>query len=357
MLVGIFQPQGNTMTITPFKLMLCPLNYAGWSQVSHTGLGVSALNTAKVLRSSGINVVVRPVRDIADLKAKLAAEKPTHCVINALWLASNDLAGVVHLNSHIAFAVLVHSNIAFLQVEAKGIALLRDAVDLETASVGNFTVAANSRSGVRGMQDAWECSATYLPNLYYLDSTVRAQRPKWQGGTLRIGAFGALRPLKNPTGSAFAALAIASNLGADLEFHINTGRNDGGWADRLVKAVDAIFAGLPNARVVKNQWSPWADFRRLVRHMHLLLQPSFTESFNVVTADGVAEGVASVVSDVIEWAPRWWQSPPDNTQEIARTGRALLTDSHTGVDGVAALTAHNIDGITQWCAWLNRKIV
>ncbi len=30
--------------------------------------------------------------------------------------------------------------------------------------------------------------------------------------------------------------------------------------------------------------------------MHLLLQPSYTESFNMVTADGVAEGVASVVS-------------------------------------------------------------
>lgn len=339
------------------KLMLCPLNYAGWSQVSHTGLGVSALNTAKVLRANGINTIVRPVKDLADLKAKIGVEQPSHVVINALWLPANELAGLVHLMPHIAFAVLVHSNIAFLQVEAKGITLLREAVDLETASVGNFTVAANSRSGVRGMQDAWECMATYLPNLYYLDSTVRTQRPKWSGGTLRIGAFGAMRPLKNPTGSAFAALAIASNLGTDLHFHINVGRNDGGWADRLVKSVDAIFAGLPNAQVIKNPWSPWADFRRLVRHMHLLLQPSFTESFNVVTADGVAEGVPSVVSDVIEWAPSNWQAPPDNTAEIARVGRGLLSDSHTGVDGVQALTDHNETGVTAWVKWLNRKIV
>lgn len=341
----------------PFKLMLCPLNYGGWSQVSHTGLGVSALNTAKVLRAAGINVVVRPVKDLADLKAKIALEHPTHVVINALWLPQNDLSGLVHLDSHISFAVLVHSNIAFLQVESRGIELLRSAVDLEQSSVGNFAVAANSRAGARGMQDAWECPSTYLPNLYYLDNTVRTQRPKWHGGTLRIGAFGALRPLKNPTGSAFAALAVASNLGADLEFHINTGRSDGGWADRLVKSVDAIFAGLPNARVVKNPWSPWSDFRRLVRHMHLLLQPSFTESFNVVTADGVAEGVASVVSDVIEWAPAWWQAPPDNTESIARTGRALLSDSHTGTDGVEALSAHNTDGVRQWISWMNRKLV
>ena len=270
-------------------------------------------------------------------------------------LAASDR--LVHEMMDIQFAVLVHSNIAFLQVESNGIRLLREAVDLELSSVGNFNVAANSRSGVRGMEDAWESPATYLPNLYYLDNTVRTHRPKWSGGTLRIGAFGAMRPLKNPTTSAFAALAIATNLGTNLEFHINVGRNDGGWADRLVKSVDAIFDGLPNAVVVKNPWDAWAGFRKQVRHMHLLLQPSFTESFNVVTADGVAEGVASVVSDVIEWAPNHWKSSPDDTNAIARVGRTLLSDSHSGSDGAAALTAHNCDGVRQWIAWLLSKVV
>jgi hypothetical protein len=31
--------------------------------------------------------------------------------------------------------------------------------------------------------------------------------------------------------------------------------------------------------------------------MHLLIQVSYTESFNMVTADGVLEGVPSVTSD------------------------------------------------------------
>lgn len=339
------------------KLMLCPLNYSGWSEVSHTGLGVSALNTVRVLRGSGINAVVRPVKNLMDLELKILAEKPTHVVINALWLPANELAGLIHKMSDVSFVVLVHSNIAFLQVEPKGIVLLRNAIDLELASVGNFRVAANSRLACRGLQDAWECPALYLPNLYYLDGTVRTQRPKWQGGTLRIGAFGALRPLKNPTGSAFAALAIAANLGTNLEFHINTGRNDGGTADKLVASIDAIYRGLPNAKVVKNNWEPWAGFRKLVRHMHLLLQPSFTESFNVVTADGVAEGVPSVCSDVIEWAPEHWKASPDDTNAISRTGRALLSDSHTGTDGTEALTAHNEDGVVQWNRWIASKAV
>jgi hypothetical protein len=334
------------------KLMLCPLNYAGYSQVSHTGLGVSSLNTAKVLRAAGINVVVRPVTNLDDLNVKTATESPTHVVINALWLKHGDLAGLVHRRSDISFAVLVHSNLAFLQVEPNGILLLHDAADLETGSVGNFRVAANSRAACRGLSDAWECPALYLPNLYYLDATARTQRPKWQGGTLRIGAFGAMRPLKNPTGSAFAALAIAANLGTNLEFFINAGRNDGGYSPMLTNAVDAIFSGMPHAKVVKESWAPWTGFRKTVRHMHLLLQPSFTESFNVVSADGVAEGVASVVSNVIEWAPDWWKCNPDDSNNIARVGRGLLSDSHTGTDGIAALTAHNTDGVNQWRQWL-----
>ena len=55
--------------------------------------------------------------------------------------------------------------------------------------------------------------------------------------------------------------------------------------------------------------------------MHLLMQPSYTESFNVVTADGVAEGVPSVVSDAIDWAPDNWKAPVDDAHAMARRGQ------------------------------------
>jgi hypothetical protein len=345
------------MNLSDVKLMLCPRNYTGMAHVSHTGLAVSATNTARVLRSHGVNAILRPAKDAADLEAQLLAEKPTHVIVNALWMPTANLAALAHQYPHVAFAVLVHSNMAFLQVEPVGIRLLHEAVDLELESLGNFRVAANSRAGTWGLQQAWECPALYLPNLYYLDDTVRTQRPKWSGGTLRIGAFGALRPLKNPTGSAFAALAIAAHLATNLEFHLNVGRNDGGWAPRLLAAVQSIFAGQPHAKLVQDPWQPSAGFRKLVRGMHLLLQPSFTESFNVVTADGVAEGVASVVSEVIEWAPDHWKAPPDDVAAIARVGRALLTDAHSGSEGLQALTLHNQVGVQVWSQYLQSKLV
>lgn len=348
---------GVTLQLSDVKLILCPRNYTGFGHVSHTGLAVSATNTARVLRAKGINTLVRPVVDVRELEALVVKEQPSHVVVNALWVPTPDLARLSYLYANVHWSVLCHSNMAFLQAEPNGIRLLHEAVNLELASLGNFSVAANSRAGVRGVMDSWEAPMLYLPNLYFLDDTARPMRRKWSGGTLRIGAFGAMRPLKNPTGSAFAALAIATNLGTNLEFHINTGRNDGGWAGRLERAVEAIFEGMPNAKLVKDTWQSWPNFRTLVRNMHLLLQPSFTESFNVVTADGVAEGIPSVVSDVIEWAPSWWKISPDDSEAIARCGRALLSDAHTGRDGLAALMAHNLSGVAAWSEFLAGKLV
>src|ERR1700693_817921 len=344
------------MNISDVRLVLCPLNFIGYDHVSHTGLAVSAQNTAKVLRNNGVDARVIPVRNAGEIEQLIINLKPTHVLVNALWVPTLDLNKLVFKYVDVNFAVLCHSNIAFLQAELKGITLLKDAADLELSAVGNFNLAANSESAVKSLQDAWEAPALYLPNLYFLDNTVQQFRRKWSGGTLRIGTFGAIRSLKNPTGAAFAALSIANNLGTNLEYHINKGRNDGSGL-KLIKAVEVIFQGLPNATLVEDNWDQWPSFRRLVRGMHLLLQPSFTESFNMVTADGVAEGVASVVSDVIEWAPNWWKVSPDDVPAIARTGRTLLSDSHSGEDGLKALTNHNEEGLEEWIGYLTARKV
>jgi hypothetical protein len=82
--------------------------------------------------------------------------------------------------------------------------------------------------------------------------------------------------------------------------------------------------------------------------MHLLLQPSYTESFNVVTADGAAEGVPSVVSHAIEWAPRNWKAQVDDAGHIARVGVRLLRSRWAASLGFAALTRHNRRAMRMW---------
>jgi hypothetical protein len=342
--------------LSTVKLILCPRSKPGDGS-SHTGLFISVTGTARVLRNSGVNAYVRPVLTRQDIVNLIVSDEPTHVVVSAIWLPSNDLMFLAQTYPHVQFAVLCHSNIAFLQAEPNAITLLREAVDLELSSLGNFQVAANSANGAAGIQDAWECPAVYLPNMYYLDDTVRVLRRKWTGGTLRIGAFGAIRPLKNPTASAFASLAIATHLSTNLEFYMNTTRNDQGWAHRLIPAVESIFRNLPYAKLIKLPWLGWPDFRRQVRGMHLCLQPSFTETFNIVSADAVAEGIPSVVSNVIEWAPSHWKADPDDTEAIARVGRHLVTDDHSAQDGLNALKKHNTSGTILWHQWLVSKLI
>lgn len=74
--------------------------------------------------------------------------------------------------------------------------------------------------------------------------------------------------------------------------------------------------------------------------MHLLLQPSYTESFNMVTADGVAKGVPSVVSDAIDWVPAYWRADVDDVCDIARVARHLLFDAQAPIDGLKALNRY-----------------
>jgi len=73
-----------------------------------------------------------------------------------------------------------------------------------------------------------------------------------------------------------------------MEFWVSTGRDGAG--NHIMQALHEIFEGEKNATMVENHWQSWPEFRRSIAHMHLLMQPSFTESFNMVTADGIAEG-------------------------------------------------------------------
>jgi len=87
--------------------------------------------------------------------------------------------------------------------------------------------------------------------------------------------------------AAGAALEIAGRRNATAGV-LGFGGTRGGRPG-VMDAVRAMMAGLPHVRLVENGWQTWPRFRETVRHMHLLLQPSYTESFNMVTADGVAE--------------------------------------------------------------------
>ena len=142
----------------------------------------------------------------------------------------------------------------------------------------------------------------------------------------------------------------ANDYNTPIQFHISVGRIEGG--STVVKALDAMLTGSPHVTLVKDQWFQWPTFRQLVRSMNLLMQPSFTESFNMVTADGAAESVPSVVSDAIDWAPSDWKAEMDNANDIARVAKVLLSTPNAGQEGFKALARHNEAGMREWKRWL-----
>ena len=328
------------------KLALCYKNFAANANISHIGLGVSALNTAKVLKRHGVPVSAFAINSIVDLDNFLRSNPDTtHVVISAAWLPVLDLGHLVVRYPGIEFAVNIHSNVGFLQADANGVKLLGSYVHLQKELL-NFHVSGNSEEFVDWLTEVYSVEAEFLPNLYNLDSTVMANRPLYNGGTIRIGAFGACRPLKNFLTAAAAACAISKELRVPVEFYMNGGRPDGGGS--VEHAIKALVHSQPNVTLKILNWAAWPDFLDILETLHLMIQVSYTESFNIVTADGIAKGVPSVVSAAIPWVPARWIAQSDDALDVARVGRSLITDPHAVVDGVQALERHNQNGFYQW---------
>jgi len=333
------------------QLALAYKNFAVNPAITHIGLGVTALNTAKSMRDAGINADVWPITSAAELRTRLRSSEASHVVISAPWIPTAELAKMCTEFPETQFAVTCHSNLGFLQADPSAMRMLREGLELRRTS-WNFQMAANCERLARWVPTAYGMPCAYLPNLYHLDGSQQ-KRERYLGGTLRIGAFGATRVLKNLMTAAGTALQIANAKRENLEFWISSGRNEG--AGSVVDAVRQMLNGLPHVKLIENGWQTWPQFRQTVRHMHLMLQPSYTESFNVVTADGVAEGVTSVVSDAIDWAPDNWKAPVDDANEMTRVGLKLLRSRWAPQQGLSALKAHNKRSMQAWSVFLGLK--
>jgi hypothetical protein len=332
------------------SLVLAYKNFAANRNISHIGLGVAAINTAKVLQHNGIKTAVWPITNAEDLRRRLTANPVENVIISAPWIPSPDLQALANDFTDTHFSVNCHSNVGFLQADRNGVKLVREMMELESGSA-NIHLAGNSRRFCDWIRFAFSAPCAYLPNLYYLHNEPLPMPRPFPGGTLKIGVFGATRPLKNMMSAAGAALEIARSLRSPLELWVSAGRTEGG-GEVVLGAVKEMLSNLPGINLVLNGWQTWPSFRRTVGTMHLLLQPSYTESFNMVTADGVAEGVPSVVSNAIDWAPNDWKADVDDALDIARVGRRLLYDPVAASDGRRALISYVDDGLHSYRRFL-----
>ena len=350
----MFKYRKDDRYVVTANVLLVYKNLANDREVSsHTGLGVTAQNAARVLRSKRIRVEVAPVFDGFELRDKLLpAKQPTHVVLFAPWLDTPFLQGLLRKYPHTQFSVTYHSNVGFLQADTYAVKLLREQLELQQIN-HNFSVAVNCDRLQQAVQNSFSKPATLLPNLYDLSAGPKRQNVYKDGDILRLGVFGAMRAQKNMLTAAWAALQIAKTLQVRTEISINSGRVEGGQS--VLGAIRELLTGIHGVTLTETGWMKWPQFRTFVGTQHLLLSPSYTESFCNVTADGIAEGVPSVVTSAINWTPRRWQADGDDTSSIAWAGLRLLRDKGSAIDGFRALDRHNKTARQSWADWLARS--
>lgn len=350
------QPQRNTA-----RVVLAYKNFAAHKGVSHIGLGVAALNTCNTLRRLGYWVEVWPTATPVGLAQQLDREQTaahrdgkhpvSHVIIAAPWIQTADLAPLLMHHHDVQFAVVSHSNVGFLMADPNGIRLLREGAEL-ALSHHNFSIAGNSDKFCRAWSSMYGRPMQWLPNLYDVQTmrTVGQRQPWHPGQTLKLGVFGATRPLKNMVTATAACLEIAGSGRQDVEIYTSTGREEGGGSVR--DALAQLTQGVPGVRLIDVGWRSWPQFRQVVARMHALVSPSYTESFCMVVADGCAEGVASAVSEAIDWAPADWSANADDVGDVARVVRRLVTDPHAVDEGQTALRNYVHAGSQQWARYL-----
>lgn len=338
------------------RVLLCYKNFSKDNSVSHAGLGITALYTSRTLIANGVSAQPLPIYGTDDLTAYIASQENakypvTHVLIMAQFLTTRNIALMVRKFPHIQFGVKCHSNVAFLQAEPPAIHLIREAIDLETGST-NFKFCSNNARLCEALKHMYGRPVTYLPNLYYTHGSEPVHRPLYNGGTLRIGCFGSLRIYKNFSTAVAAGIQLVNDLKVHGEIWINSGRTDGG-GNVVYQTALAWTKNLPNVTLKELHWATWPEFKRVVGSMNVLMQPSFTETFNNVSADGISEGTCSVVGPSIEWVPNSWKAEPDDSGDVSRTAMRLLHDPYAAREGYASLVKYVKLGLPYWHEFLN----
>jgi hypothetical protein len=311
-----------------------------------------------------INAITDPkshkvTREAALLWSRLAKAEAdprpiTHVVVSSpAWIQPEDFHNLALRFHNTTFVQLNHSGTAYLSIDKYGIRNIRGVAALQEM-LHNVRVAANNERVCREINSLCGIETLYLPNLYDTSSYVNPAPPHRLGNTLRVGSFGASRPWKNQLNAAAGAVMLAKGLGCTLELYVNSRRPDGG--ERMIESRAEMFSGLPHAKLIDVPWASWPKFRDISASMHLLIQPSFDETYNVVTADGIAEGVPSVTTSAIEWTPRNWWAQPEDPGDIANVGIGLLHGSAQAVhEGRVALQKYVALGTQRWLDFVSGR--
>lgn len=306
--------------LTPRVLFILKLrqNYGTYSQALSSGLFNSATFVKDMLEQEGIETKLVQVVDSNSIDKEVYEYRPTHVIVEALWVPPAKFDELKQLHPRVKFVVRVHSEIPFLAQEGM-------AVEWIKKYGRNVKLAFNSPTIFKAVKALGGHKVVYLPNYFPVVHHASCSRQNW---VLDVGCFGALRGMKNQLIQAFAAMEYADKHDRLLRFHINVAFHGGTDGNAVLKNLRSLFH---NSRheLVEHDWLSHDEFIKLLSRMDVSMQVSFSETFNIVTAHAVNLRIPVVASPAIDWVAGVVQADPISVDSIVNTMKTALDQKYS----------------------------
>ena len=329
-----------------------------------SGLFNSANFVCGMLNENGCDSEIIQVEDNNSIDREVTRFRPDIVIIEALWVVPEKFEVLTKLHPNVTWVIRNHSKIPFLANE--GIAM---DWALRYLSYDNVMFSSNAESTNNEMIDMafaaypnfnegpGSLSLPYLPNYYPIEKFNRSPTKVRDGQTIDIGCFGAVRPLKNHLLQAVAAIQFAEDFDYTLNFHINSVRLEN-RGEPVLSNLRGLFSKTKH-KLVEHEWMKHEDFLNLIQQMDVCMQVSYTETFNIVSADITSQGIPVVTSSEIEWSHSSLRADPNSAYDMQNKlchayfkGRQEMTAHQNYVN----ISKHNDKAKELWLEFIGNTV-
>jgi len=285
-----------------------------------TGLYNSASYIVNMLNYKGVHAKLDVAIDNNCIDRLVTQFKPTHVVVEAMWVTPAKFAELVPLHPTVKWIVRLHSETPFIAGEGMAMNWLGDYMTNK-----NILIACNAPrmleevKMILKLKGKSEDKAIYLPNYYpqwYRNRAMIDRKSEY----VNVACFGAVRPLKNHLLQALAALKFAGKIKRKLKFHINGGRQEM-KGEPIMQNLKNLFLQIHSSghELVIHEWEQREKFLNLCSSMDVGMQCSYSETFNIVAADLVSQGVPIVCSEEVPWISSLFSAKPSSCDDMANS--------------------------------------
>jgi hypothetical protein len=285
-----------------------------FNQALHTTLNLSTglFNSANfvhdMLNGSGVESKIVVCQDNNFIDREVHAFRPDIVFVEALWVVPEKFEILQKLHPKVKWVIRIHSDTPFMAMEGMAMEWILGYLGYKN----NMIVAPNSPKMVYdittiahakyGSSQETDDKIVYLPNYYPAYDMKPPKVINFDNDTINISSFGAVRPLKNQLIQAIAAIDFAKERDLKLRFHMNAGRIEG-KAQPVDRNLRGLFENLDPDKFacIFHEWAPHEQFKKVIQEIDIGMQVSFSETFNIVGADQVVEGIPFIASGEIPW--------------------------------------------------------